>query len=121
MINKTLRKGFISAIIFTAMTIQVHANELFTDNQANNNQTTHLEALASNGNAQAQLHLALIYHRGAGVAQNEGVAVEWYHRSAENGNKRAQEFLAIAYKEGWFGLTANNKRANYWNKQLEEL
>ena len=77
------------------------------------------EPLAAEGDALAQFNLALMYHRGLGVQQNEAMAVSWYHKSAENGYSKAQEFLAAAYREGWFGLKQDHQKADYWNQQLE--
>jgi len=77
------------------------------------------EPLASQGDAAAQFNLALMYHRGLGVAADEQKAVKWYQKSASNGYARAQEFLAAAYHEGWFGLEKNLQKSEYWSQQLE--
>lgn len=76
------------------------------------------QPLAAEGDAIAQFNLALMYHRGLGVQLNEPEAVNWYHKSAENGYSRAQGFLAAAYREGWFGLKQDLKKADYWDQQL---
>lgn len=76
------------------------------------------EDMAMDGNAQAQFNLALMYHAGLGVSLNEDIAVSWYHASAENGYMPAQEYLAVGYKEGWFGLPTDNRRAKFWQQQL---
>lgn len=75
--------------------------------------------LAQQGDAAAQFNLALMYHRGLGVAMSEATAVRWYQKSAENGYPKAQEFLAVAYREGWFGLKKDPQKAEFWNRQLE--
>ncbi len=75
--------------------------------------------LAVEGDALAQFNLALMYHRGLGVSQDEAIAVHWYHKSAENGYSKAQEFLAAAYREGWFGLSQDQQKSEYWNQRLE--
>jgi len=77
------------------------------------------QPLASQGDAAAQFNLALMYHRGLGVASDEQKAVQWYQKSASNGYARAQEFLAAAYREGWFGLEKNPQKADYWSQQIE--
>ncbi|HEC19767.1 MAG TPA: sel1 repeat family protein [Gammaproteobacteria bacterium] len=78
------------------------------------------QPLANQGDAAAQFNLALMYHRGLGVAPDEARAVQWYQKSAANGYPRAQEFLAAAYREGWFGLKKDIKKADYWSQQLEK-
>ena len=77
------------------------------------------QPLASQGDAAAQFNLALMYHRGLGVAPDEQKAVQWYQKSASNGYAKAQEFLAAAYREGWFGLEKNSQKAKYWSQQIE--
>lgn len=77
------------------------------------------QPLADQGDGAAQFNLALMYHRGLGVALNEKKAVEWYQKSASNGYARAQEFLAAAYREGWFGLEKDMQKARYWTQQIE--
>jgi len=75
--------------------------------------------LAEQGHAIAQFNLALLYHSGLGVDLDEAKAVSWYKKSASNGYYKAQEYLAVGYREGWFGLPKDSKKASYWEKQLE--
>ncbi len=76
--------------------------------------------LAKKGHAEASFSLALMFHRGLGVAQDEKLAVELYIKAAEGGHLMAQEFLAAAYGEGWFGLPKDQKKADYWIKRLKD-
>lgn len=78
-----------------------------------------IKPLAIDGNPQAQFNLALLYHSGAGMSQDEVAAVAWYHKAAENGSIQAQEFLAAGYEEGWFGLPRNTEMAKYWYKKAQ--
>jgi TPR repeat protein len=75
--------------------------------------------LAKRGDALAQFNVALLYHSGLGVEQNESKAVNWYHKAADNGYYIAQEYLAVGYQEGWFGLPKNHQKAQYWLQRLE--
>ncbi len=77
------------------------------------------QPLANQGDGAAQFNLALMYHRGLGVALDEKKAVHLYQKSASNGYVKAQEFLAAAYREGWFGLKKDLQKAEYWSQQLE--
>ena len=79
----------------------------------------HWSSLAEAGNPEAQFNVGLMYHSGLGGRINEYEAVRWYKKAAQNGYPKAQEFLAIAYREGWFGLTRDINKANYWLNQLE--
>jgi TPR repeat protein len=75
--------------------------------------------LAEEGNPLAQFNLAMLYHSGSGLPQNEAEAIKWYTAAAENGYYRAQEYLAVGYAEGWFGLKVNSKKANYWQNRID--
>jgi hypothetical protein len=77
------------------------------------------DRLAQSGNAEAQFNLGLIYHSGAAGPIDEAEAVRWYQVAAENGYAKAQEFLAVAYTEGWFGLSRDVSKADYWIRKLE--
>lgn len=76
--------------------------------------------LAEKGHPIAQFNLALMYHSGLGVDLDEAKAVKWYRKSAKNGYYRAQEYMEVGYREGWFGLPKDSKKADYWEKKLEE-
>ncbi len=78
------------------------------------------QPLAERGDANAQFNMALIYHKGLGVAADEALAVGWYHRAANNGSPYAQEFLAAAYGQGWFGLPQDRRLAQYWENRLNQ-
>lgn len=72
-------------------------------------------SLAVKGNPDAQFNLAMIYHSGVAGKLDEKQAVEWYEKAASNGHVQAQEYLAVAYREGWFGLQKDAKKADFWD------
>ena len=76
--------------------------------------------LAKQGDARAQFNLALLYHGGLYVKFNEGQAVFWYRQAAQNGIREAQEYLTVGYREGWFGLPIDKKKADYWQRRLDQ-
>jgi len=76
--------------------------------------------LAKQGDGRAQFNLALLYHGGLYVKFNEDQAIFWYHQAAKNGIREAQEYLAVGYKEGWFGLPVNEKKAQYWQDKIDQ-
>jgi len=78
------------------------------------------ETLAKQDNGNAQFMLGTMYHSGVNGAPDEKTAVALYKKAAENGYYGAQEYLAIGYKEGWFGLKKDPKKAAYWMKALEQ-
>lgn len=59
-----------------------------------------LRPLAEEGNAPAQYLLGLMYAIGAGVAEDDKRANEWYRKSAAQGYSPAQNTLAVAYSQG---------------------
>lgn len=76
--------------------------------------------LANINDGRAQFQLALMYHAGLHVDQDEKLAVRLYMAAAENGVPEAQEYLAIGYRYGWFGLSQDETRATYWFSRLEQ-
>lgn len=68
---------------------------------------------ARNGNAQAQVYLAVAYMTGLGVTKSESKGFEWCRCSAEQGHLRAQILLAYMYERG-IGTSADPTRASLW-------
>jgi nucleoid DNA-binding protein len=56
--------------------------------------------LAEHGNAEAQLHLGLMYDGGQGVPRDYSEAVRWFRKAAEQGLAQAQLKLGLMYDEG---------------------
>ena len=75
--------------------------------------------LGMQGEGEALFQLALMYHGGLGVDQNEAIAVQLYHKAAEHGNQMAQEYLAAGYENGWFGLPRSEELAAYYREKAE--
>ncbi len=76
--------------------------------------------LANTNDGRAQFQLALMYHAGLHVEQDERTAVSLYMVAAENGVREAQEYLAAGYTYGWFGMPQDAKRAAHWIGRLEQ-
>jgi len=79
------------------------------------------QPLAIEGHGDAMFDLALMYHAGLHVEQNEAIAVRLYHLAAEAGNQMAQEYLAAGYENGWFGLPRSEELAAYWQGKAEPV
>ena len=75
--------------------------------------------LAASGDGHAQFQLAMMYHAGLHVRQDEAKAVELYHLAARNGVREAREYLIAGYANGWFGLPRDESLAAYWQYRLE--
>jgi uncharacterized protein len=59
-----------------------------------------LEPLAQVGDARAQTQLAMLYHHGLGVTEDDRQAAQWYERAARQGHAPAQFQLANLYAYG---------------------
>lgn len=70
-------------------------------------------ALASKGDAYAQVNLGIMYDKGQGVAQDYREAAHWYRLSAEQGVADAQLNLGMLYAHGQ-GVTQNYSSARIW-------
>lgn len=66
--------------------------------------------LATQGNAEAQYHLGLLYERGEGVPKNERAAAAWYSMAAAAQQVDAQARLGQIYRDGT-GVRKNATRA----------
>ena len=113
-----------AAMLFSVFTFNVQAKDyndgfLAAEGGDFNSAIQQWGPLAEQGHAIAQFNLALLYHSGLGVDLDEAKAVSWYKKSASNGYYKAQEYLAVGYREGWFGLPKDSKKASYWERQLE--
>lgn len=78
-----------------------------------------LEVAARQGNAQAQLQLAMRYESGDSVAQDVALAMSWYEKAAAQGLVEAQRILGILYLSGLNGLegTAREEAGFDWLRQ----
>ena len=59
------------------------------------------------------------YANGEGVAQDYGVAVQWYHKAAEQGEAKAQNDLGVRYESGT-GVAQNCVEAVKWYRKAAE-
>ncbi len=59
-----------------------------------------LIAKAKEGDARAQVDLAVRYRDGKGVPKDEATAMQWAHRAADAGNSDAMDFVGFAYLRG---------------------
>ena len=71
------------------------------------------ESLARRGNAAAQYNLAIMYHKGQGVTQDNLVAIQWYRNAARQDHAGAQHNLGVMYGRG-DGVNVDVKEAAQW-------
>ena len=71
------------------------------------------EKVASQGDAQAQFYLGLMYENGQEVEKNDTKALEWYNRAAFQGDAQAQFAIGVMYSNGQ-GIEKNDAKAFYW-------
>ena len=124
MFSRLVKIVLSAAMLFSVITFNAQAKDyndgfLAAEGGDFNSAVQQWGPLAEQGHAIAQFNLALLYHSGLGVDLDEAKAVSWYKKSASNGYYKAQEYLAVGYREGWFGLPKDSKKASYWEKQLE--
>ena len=86
-----------------------------------------LVPLAEKGNAQAQCHIASMYHLGLGVEADGLKAVDWYLKAAEqkstteNISGLAYHNLATLYVTGMPGIAADKELALLYRREAEIL
>jgi putative methionine-R-sulfoxide reductase with GAF domain len=79
------------------------------------NSVADLQKLADQGNADAQWQLAVRYHDGEGVPQNDTQAMLWFQLAAEQGNVAAQSALGSYYWAGR-GVPEDLSKAYMWSE-----
>ena len=70
--------------------------------------------LADQGTADAQWQLAIRYHNGEGVPQDDTQAMKWFERAAEQGHVDAQSHLGAYYWAGR-GVREDLSKAYFWS------
>ena len=68
---------------------------------------------AREGDANAQLHLAILYAKGEGVAQDYATAANWFRAAANQGVARAQYDLGVLFERGR-GMPVDLTEAANW-------
>ena len=117
--NRTLSFRFPIALVLSicCLTTPVWADfETGMDAYQRGNYATALSEwrpLADEGDAQAQLHLGLLYANGDGVPQDYAKARQWYEKAAARGYAMAQTNLGVLYRSG-HGVPQNNVLAYMW-------
>jgi TPR repeat protein len=66
---------------------------------------------ADQGNAEAQVSLALMYENGRGVEMNDKEAARLYKLAADQGNATAQANLGVYFRDGRGGLRTSDQEA----------
>ena len=78
-----------------------------------------MKQAAEQGDAVAQLQLALMYQHGREIQQDLNQAFQWMRKSAEQGDADAQFHLAFMYSNGE-GTPQNLNQAFQWMRKLAE-
>ena len=60
-----------------------------------------VRSAAEAGHAEAQAVYGQMLLDGAGVAQDEGAALDWFQRAAKLGNAKAINFVGSFHEDGW--------------------
>lgn len=74
------------------------------------------QPLIEQGNAQAQVGLALLYYSGKGVLQDYRKAFKFYKLAADQNNLDGQMGLAVIYQDG-LGVIQDYKAARTWYRK----
>jgi TPR repeat protein len=76
-------------------------------------------ARAKDGDAAAQVALAVLYAKGDGVRQDYAAAAGWFRRAAERGVARAQYDLGVLYQRGR-GVPVDYAQAALWYRKAAQ-
>lgn len=74
---------------------------------------------ATQGSADAQYKLGVLYVNGEGVPQNDMEAAQWFRKAAEQGHVDAQNLVAMMYSSG-LGVQRDLTEAARWYREAAE-
>jgi S1-C subfamily serine protease len=74
------------------------------------------QALADQGDVNAQINLGALYDNGRGVPEDPATAVKWYRLAALRGNRQAQYYLGLMYAKGR-GVPRDISAATEWYRK----
>ena len=74
---------------------------------------------AESGDATTQLHIAIEYATGVGVAKDDTEATRWFRKAAVQGNAQAQHNLGAAYFSG-IGIAKDEAEGVRWFRKAAE-
>lgn len=77
------------------------------------------QALAEEGNADAQFGIGILYGSGYGVSLDDAQAVKWYQLAADQSHPDAQCHLAVMHSNGW-GVPQSDQEAFKWFHRAAE-
>lgn len=129
---KKTNKNLALKSIFTALSLSLLSPIALADNNedaaislpeeaplAETSELKQLQEQATQGDAQAQSDLAILYLTGSDVEKNEGKAIEWFTKAAEQGHDKAQNNLGVIYGNG-LGVKRDYKKAFEWFSKSAE-
>jgi len=110
--------------LFSAPALAQQSPELLQAIEAFNRQDyvqalSRFEALAHDGNAEAQYRLGVIYERGEGAPPDHQLAASWYRKAADQGHARAQSALGGLYEFGR-GVPRDFRQSVQWYRKAAE-
>jgi TPR repeat protein len=110
--------------LFSASALAQQSTELSQAIAAFNRQDyaqalTGFEALARDGNAEAQYRLGFTYERGEGASPDHQLAASWYRKAADQGHARAQSALGSLYEFGQ-GVPRDFRQSVHWYRKAAE-
>lgn len=119
--NRTFIPAFFAVVLSPMLLIGCQNTPSATHSQtaqsqplnAEHNQIMQLQAMANQGNAEAQYQLGLMYDTGDVVMQDYSKAFAWYKKAAEQGHAGAQSKLGSMYRYGK-GIEINHSKAVQW-------
>jgi TPR repeat protein len=74
---------------------------------------------ATEGDAEAQFNLGIMYYEGGAVRQDFRLAADWFRKAAEQGHADAQYNLGVMYVEGR-GVPQDFRKAVDWYARAAE-
>ena len=111
----------VGVILLSVIAVSMYCLQptLFGNGSIGKNEMVQLEALAGQGDGDAQFKLGKAYYSGEGMPQNYVAALNWWKSAAEHGSAKAETYLGIIYYNGE-GVPKDYVEALNWWKSAAE-
>ena len=123
--NNVRAKTLLAQLIFKGMGVEKDTNRGLAmimdaakqgDEEAKMKAVEYNHKLASMGDEKAMYNMGYMCLNGWGEKAEPNECLKWLEKAVEMGHPRSAKFLAYIYKNGKYGVTADQNKADYWTQ-----
>ena len=127
--NNVRAKALLAQLIFKGMGVDKDTNKGLAmimdaarqgDEEARKKAAEYNHTLASTGDEKAMYNMGYMCLNGWGEKVEPDQCLRWLEKAVEMGHPRSAKFLAYIYKNGKYGVTADQSKADYWTQKSQQ-